>query len=159
MPLTLRRETQSPFPVATGILEFLSFFRRIHASSPVEACNSSFLQRCHRSVKPPVEKRPGNRAFSSVSTGHSHIPSCCERNHGIAFESLQANQALPPVRGTQCPFHLRQQTQGPSHMPIAERSLLLRCLWKVDISLELKPGNHSHLELICGTRSTFLLLR
>ena len=30
---------------------------------------------------------------------------------------------------------------APSHLPIVERSLLLRCMWKVGIPLELKPGN------------------
>ena len=59
----------------------------------------------------------------------------------VAFESLQGNHALPRVRGTRCPFHLRQQIQGISHIPIAERSLLLRCMWKVGIALESKPGN------------------
>ena len=39
--LELRRETQVPFPVATGILEFLSIFKRSQATSPVEVCNSS----------------------------------------------------------------------------------------------------------------------
>ena len=141
MPLELRRETQGPFPVATGIFEFLSIFKRSQASSPVEACNSPFLWRCQRDVKPPVEMRRGTRALSRVSTGHSDIPSCCERKHRLEFESLQGNQALPRVRGTRCPFHLRQQTQGPSHIPIAERSLLLRCLWKVGIPLESKPGS------------------
>ena len=34
-----------------------------------------------------------------------------------------------------------QQTQGTSYITIAERSLLLRCLWKVGIPLESKPGN------------------
>ena len=38
-------------------------------------------------------------------------------------------------------IHLSQQTQGPSHIPIAEGSLLLRCLWKVGIPLQSKPGN------------------
>ena len=36
---------------------------------------------------------------------------------------------------------LRRQTQGPYHIPIAEKSLLLRCLWKVGIPLESKPRN------------------
>ena len=36
---------------------------------------------------------------------------------------------------------LRQQNQGPSHIPIAEGRLLLRCLWKVGIPLQSKPGN------------------
>ena len=35
---------------------------------------------------------------------------------------------------------IEQQTQGSSHITIAERSLLLRCLWKVGIPLESKPG-------------------
>ena len=140
-PLELRGETQGSFPVATGMLEFLSIFKRNQASSPVEACNSAFLLRCQRGVKPPVEMRQGTWALSRVSTGDSYIPSCWERKHGLAFESLQGNQDLLRVRGTWCPFHLRQQTQGPSHIPIAERSLLLRCLWKVGIPLESKPGN------------------
>ena len=36
---------------------------------------------------------------------------------------------------------MRQQTQGPSHISIAERSLLLRCLWIVGNPLESKLGN------------------
>ena len=140
-PLELRRETQGPFPVAAGILEFLSIFKRSQASSPVEACNSTFLLRYQRGVKPPLVMKRGTRALSSDSRGDSDIPSCWERKHRLAFESLQGNHALPRVRGTRCPFHLRQQIQGPSHIPIAERSLLLRCLWKVGIALESKPGN------------------
>ena len=50
-PLKLRRETQCPFPVATEILEFLSIFKRSRASSPVEACSSTFLWRCQRGIK------------------------------------------------------------------------------------------------------------
>ena len=30
---------------------------------------------------------------------------------------------------------------GPSHIPTAERKLFLRCLWKVGIPLQSKPGN------------------
>ena len=140
-PLELRRETQGPFPVATGILAFLSIFTWSQAFSPVEACNSAFLLRCQRGVKTPVEKRRGTRALSRFSTGDSDIPSCCERKHQLAFESLQGNQALPQGRGARCPFHLTQHTQGNSLIPIAERSLLLRCIWKVGIPLESKPGN------------------
>ena len=94
-----------------------------------------------KGVKPLVEMRRGTRALSRVFTGHSDIPSCCERKHGIPFESQQGNQSLPRLRETRCPFELRQQTQGLSYIPIAERSLLLRCLWKVGIPLEWKPGN------------------
>ena len=141
MPLELRRETQGPFPVATGVLEFLSIFKRSQASSPVEACNYAFLLRCQRGVKPPLVMKWGTRALSLDSTGDSDIPSCWERKHRLAFESLQGNHALPRVRGTRCPFHLRQQIQGPSHILIAERNLPLRCLWKVGIAFESKPGN------------------
>ena len=85
MPLELRRETQGPCPVATGILEFLSIFKRSQALSPLEACNAAFLFRCQMAVKPPVVKRRGTRALSRVSTGDLDIPSCWERKHGLAF--------------------------------------------------------------------------
>ena len=50
-PLELRRETQVPFQVATGILEFLSIFKWSQASSPVEACNSTFLWKRQKPVR------------------------------------------------------------------------------------------------------------
>ena len=141
MPLKVRLETQCPFQVATGILGFLSVFKRSQASSPFEALNSTCLSSCQRDVRPSVEMRLGTRALSRVSTWDSDIQSCCEMIDEPAFKSLQGNQALPQVRGSWCPFHLRQQTLGPSHIPIAERSLLLRCEWKVSIPLEVKQGN------------------
>ena len=55
--------------------------------------------------------------------------------------SVKGNPALFRVRVSQCPFQLRPQSQGPSHIPIAERSLVLRGLRKVGIPLESKPGN------------------
>ena len=58
-----------------------------------------------------------------------------------AFKPLQGNPAFFRVRATLCPFHMRQQTQGPSHIPFAEGSLLLRCLWKVGLPLQSIPGN------------------
>ena len=78
MPLDVRRETQGPFPVATGILGFLSIFKRSQASSPFEALNSVFLSNCQRDVKPIDEMRQVTRAFSKVSTGDSGIISSCE---------------------------------------------------------------------------------
>ena len=36
MPLKVRRETQGPFPVATGILGFLSIFKTSQTSSPLK---------------------------------------------------------------------------------------------------------------------------
>ena len=82
-----------------------------------------------------------NRAFSMVSTGDSDIPSTCEMKDEPALKPLQGNRAVFRVREYQCPFHLRQQTQDPSHIPIAEGSLFLRCMWKVGISLQSKPQN------------------
>ena len=39
------------------------------------------------------------------------------------------------------PIPLEVTTQGPSHITVAERSLLLRFLQNVCIPLDLKPGN------------------
>ena len=141
MPLDMRQETQGPFPVATGILGFLSIFKRGQASSPFEALNSVCLSSCQRDMRTPVEMRWGTRAFSRVSTGDSDIPSSWEIQDEFAFKSLQGNLTVCRVTTSRCPFHFRPQTQVPSHIPIAERSLLLRCLWKVGIPLESKPGN------------------
>ena len=127
--------------VATVILGFLSIFKKSQVSSPFETLNSACLSRCQRDVRPPVQMWPGPRAFSSVSTGDSAIPSSCEMKDEPAIKPLQRNPAFFRVRASQCPFHLMQQIQGSSHIPIAEGSLLLRCLWKVGIPLQLKPGN------------------
>ena len=70
MLLEVRRETEGPFPVATGILGFLSMFKRSQASSHFGALNPACLSRCQRVVRPPVELRRGPWAFSRVSTGH-----------------------------------------------------------------------------------------
>ena len=134
-------ETMCPFLVATVILGFLSILKKTQASSHFEALNSACLLRYQRYVRPPVQMRRGPRAFSRVSTGNSVIPSSCEMKDEPAFKPMQGNPAFFRVRASRCPFHLRQQTQGPSHIPIAEGSLLLRCLWKVGIHLQLKPGN------------------
>ena len=137
----MKHETQGPFPVATGILGSLSICKKTQASSPFEALNSPCLSRCQRDVGPPVEMRRGTRAFSRVSTGDSDIPSSCEMKDEPAFKPLHENPAFFRVRASRCPLHLRQQTQGHSHIPIAERSLLVRYLWKGVIPLESKPGN------------------
>ena len=36
---------------------------------------------------------------------------------------------------------LEAGSQGPNNIPVAEGILFLRCLFKVDISLQRKPGN------------------
>ena len=58
-----------------------------------------------------------------------------------AFKPLQGNPAFFQIRAFRCPFHLREKTQGPSHIPIAEGKLFLRCLWKVALHLQSKTGN------------------
>ena len=86
--------------------------------------------------RPPVQRRQGIRVFSWVSTGDSDIPSSCEMKDESAFKPLQGNLTFFLVRASWYPLHLRQQIQGPSHIPIAEGSLLLRYLWKVGIPLQ-----------------------
>ena len=126
--LEVWRETQCPFPVAIGILGFLEIFKRCQASSAFEALNSAFLSSCQRYWRPPVEMRL-NYGFSTDSTGDLHIPSSCEIIDEPAFKSLQGNPALFRLRASRCPLHSRQQNEGPSHKPIAERSLFLTRLW------------------------------
>ena len=79
--------------------------------------------------------------FSRVSTGDSDIPSSCEMKDEPEFKTLQGNPAFFCVRASHGPLHLRQKTQGPSHIPIAEGKLHLRCLWKVGSPLQSKTGN------------------
>ena len=117
--LEMRRETQCSFLVATVILGFLSIFSKSQASSPLGALNSVCLSRCQRNVRPPVQMSRGPGAFSRVSTGDSDIPSSCEMKDEPAFNPLQGNLTFFLVRASRCPFHLRQQTQGPYHIPIA----------------------------------------
>ena len=133
--IEVRRETQCAFLVATVILGFLSIFNNSHASLPFETLNSTCLSRCQRDVKPPVQLRWGPRAFFTVSTGDSDINSSGEMKDVPAFKPLQGNLAFFQVRASQCAFHLRQQTQGPSHIPIYEGCLLLRCFWNVGLPL------------------------
>ena len=57
-----------------------------------------------------------------------------------AFKSLQENPTFFQVRASRNPLHLRQQTQCPSHIHIAERRVLLKGFWKVGIPLQQNPG-------------------
>ena len=139
--LQVRRETQGPFLVATVIFGFLSIFKKCQASLPFEALNTAFLLGCQRDVSPPVQMWQCPRAFSRISTGDSDIPSYCDMKDEPAFKPQQGNPAVFRVRASRCPFHLRQQTQGPCHIPIAEGSLLFSCLWKVAIPMQSKPVN------------------
>ena len=109
--------------------------------APFEVLNSVCLLRCQRDLRTPVKIRWGPRAFSRVSTGDSDNSSYCEMKDEPAFKPQPGHPAFLLVSVSRCSFHIRQQTQGPSHIPIAERSLLMRYLWKVSIPLESKLGN------------------
>ena len=58
-----------------------------------------------------------------------------------AIKPLQGNLAYSQVRASREPFHLKQKTQGTSHIQIAEGKLFLRILWKVGLPLQSKTGN------------------
>ena len=128
MLLQVSPETVGHFLVGTVILGFLSIFKKCQASSPLEAVNSAHLSRCLRDVRPPVQMRRRPRAFSMFSTGDIHIHSSCEMKGDPTFKTLQGNPAFFRVRASRGPFHLRQKTHGPSHIPIADGNLLLRCV-------------------------------
>ena len=83
-----------------------------------------------RDVRPPVVMTQGTRVSSRFSTQDSDIPSSCQMKNEPAFKPLQGNPTLFLVRESRYPLHLRQKSQGPSHIPIAEGRLLLRCLFK-----------------------------
>ena len=74
-------------------------------------------------------------AFSRDCTKDSDIPLSCEMKGKPAFKPLQGNLTFFSVRESLYPLHVRQQIQGPSHIPIAEGRLLLRCLWEGGLTL------------------------
>ena len=92
-------------------------------------------------VIPPVQKRRRPTAFSRVSTGDSDIPSSCDMKHEPKIKPLQGNPAFFYVRVSRGPFYSREETQGPSHITIAEGKLHLRCWWKVGSNRQSKTGN------------------
>ena len=85
-------------------------------------------------LRPPVHKKLGLRAFSRDCTEDSNIPLSCEMKDEPAFKALQGNRTFFQVReiGIHC-------TLGtilcPSHIPIAEGRLLLRCLCEGGVPL------------------------
>ena len=136
MLLELRWETKRPFLVGTMILELRSTFKNSQSSSPFQALKSACLSRCQRDVRPPVHMTWRPRAFSRVSTRDSDIPSSCEVKDEPAFKPLHGNPTFFRVKASRYSLHLRQKTRGPSHIPIAEGRLLLRCLCKVGLPLQ-----------------------
>ena len=137
----MRQETKVHFLVGIMILGFLSIFNKSQASSLFEALNSVSLSRYQSDVISPIQMKRITMGFSRVSTGDSDIPSSCEMKHEPEFKTLQGIPAFFRVTVSRGPFYLRQETQGPSHIPIAEEKLLLRCLWNVGSPLHSKSGN------------------
>ena len=86
-------------------------------------------------MRPPVQMRLGLRAFSRDCTEDSDIPLSCEMKDEPAFKPLQGNLTIFQVRVSRYPQHVRQQFQGPYHIPITEGRLLLRCLWEGGLPL------------------------
>ena len=89
-----------------------------------------------RDVRPPVPMRRGTSVSSRISTQDSDIPSSFQMKDEPAFKPLQGNPTLFLVRESWYPLHLRQKTQDPSHIPIGEGRLLLRCLFKVGLTVQ-----------------------
>ena len=137
----MRQETEVHFLFGTVILGLLSIFKKSQASAPYEALNSVCLSRVQRDVRPPVQVRRKPMAFARVSTGDSDMPSSCEMKDEPEFKPVQGNPAFFRLRASRGPFHLRQKTQGPSHIPTAEGKFLLRCLWNAGTPLQSKTGN------------------
>ena len=128
MLLEVKRVANCPLLVGKVLLGFPSTFTKTQASSPFESLNSTHLSKCQSDVRPPIQKRGRFRASSGVSTGDSNTPSFWEMKNEPAFKTLQENPDFFCVRVSRGPFHLRQKTQSPSHIPISEGRLLLRCL-------------------------------
>ena len=77
----------------------------------------------------------GPRDFSRDCTEYSDNPLYYEMKDENAFKPLQGNPTFFRVRESRYPLHVRQQIQGPSHIPIPEGRLHLRCLWKGGLPL------------------------
>ena len=137
----MRQETEVHFLFGTVMLGLLSIFKKSQASSPYEALNSVCLSRVQRDVSPPVQMRRKPMAFSRVSTADADMPSSCEMKDEPEFKPVQGNRAFFSVRTSRGPFHLRQKTQGPCHIPTAEGILLLMCLWNAGTPLQSMSGN------------------
>ena len=79
--------------------------------------------------------RQGAIAFSRDGTEDTDIPFSCEMKDEPAFKTLQGNPTFFRVRESRYHLHVRQQILGTSHIQIAERRLLLRCLWERGVPL------------------------
>ena len=141
MIVEVRQETEVQFVFGTVILWLLFIFKKSQASSPYEAFNSACLSRVQRDMRPPVQMMWKPMAFSRVSIGDTAMPSSFEMKDEPEFKPLQGNRAFFWVRASRGPFHLRQKTQGPSHILTAEEKLLLSYFWIAGTPLQSKIGN------------------
>ena len=57
------------------------------------------------------------------------------------MKTLLENLAFFRITASRGPFCLKHKTQGPSHIPSPMGKLLLRCLGKDGLPLQLKTGN------------------
>ena len=89
-----------------------------------------------RDVRPTVKMMRGTRVASRIPTQDSDISSSCQMKDEPAFKPLQGNLTLFLVRESRYRLHLRQKTQGPSHIPNGEGRLLLRCLFKFGLPVQ-----------------------
>ena len=130
MLLEVRWETKRPFLVSTEICFPINFqeesglgtFCSIELRGPLEVS---------RDMRPPLQMRLGPGVFSRDCTEYSVIALSCELKDEPAFKRLQGNPTFFGVSEFRYPLHVRQQIQGPSHIPIAEGSLILRYCAKV----------------------------
>ena len=88
-----------------------------------------------RDVRRPVQMRLGPRAFSRDFAEDSDIHLSSEMKEEPAFKPLQGNPTFFRFRESRYSLHVRQQIQSPSHIPIAEGMLPLRCLWEGGLHL------------------------
>ena len=119
-------------------------FGSLEVHEPLEESND---------VRPPVQMRRGTRVSSRISTQDSDIPSSCQMKDEPAFKPLQENPTLFLVRETRYPLHLRQNSQGPSHIPDCEGRPLLGACLKLAYLCNRILGISSLLETIWGARS------
>ena len=148
----VRREAKCPLLIGRVLLVFLSIFTNTQTLSPFEAMNSVHLSKSQMDVRPSVQKSLRTMAFSRFSTRDSDIASSCEMKDDNAFKALQGKAAFFSVRASRGPLYLRQKTQSGSLIPISERRLLMRCLWKAGLPIQSETWNHSHPQTIWGAR-------
>ena len=150
-------ETQGPFPVAAWVLGFLSIFKRSQVSSPFEALNSVCLSRCQRDVRPPVEMS-GELGLSLGNPWVFRHPFTLEDAGQACIQVTAGKSGLISSQGISVSIpHIAANSGSLSLVPKTERSLLLRCLWKVDTALESKPGNQLSSQVDLGYTELFLV--